>query len=829
MSRRVLAAAAPARGFRLREERVKKERTVHHKGPLPFLPGRDQVEVVIEKHAVREDVEIDPAVTETGFVTKGSLVARVRPGKQGKEGKSVFGRLVQAPRPAAEGMLFLAGLTRTGAEVKAEETGFLRKGAGWCDVVPFRDHAVDLAASPDRLTCLLSFTPGDAASPEPDPEEILTRARKLGFDDTALIPAEELGAILKDSITRKAPLMARSITPVVNGLALLTVSEDKLKAVLTLRKGRGGGRPLTPAAATDAIRTSRVRGFNAETVRRDLRAFFDGPDTELAEYVVVEGKPPKQGSDPKVAWRALFLPTEEAEKVKAAARANKADLGALTSLEAFPVERVEAVARVKAEAQVLVIIPSTGGVPGLDVFGASIPPGTGKAPDVRLYEGLVLKRDTVVTTAAGILEKGSDGMAILLRVRSHKDAELHVTVATDRMKAALTFLPAEGDGARITEEEARARMRKAGVQKGIIDQDLAKALESIKRGDPLVDVVIAEGRPPRKDTTSRINFHVRLATGRAVSLRADGRADFRAQDRITRVRKGERVATVRPRDPLAEDGWDVTGLVIPLPPDLQESLEAGKGMRADLQSDGSIRYTAESGGELIRDGNLLSVVEAHTVTGDVDMSTGNVDFPGVVRIGGTVRSGFSVVAGSVLEIAASVEGALLSSAGSVTIGQGIKGEGRAVVRSKRDIESLFAEQAALLAIGNVHLHGPCVRCQVKCNGKLLLDSEKGNLVGGEVRASPGRGAAESRRRRRDPHGHELRPGFPREGPDRAHGPRRRGPHGEGGRARGREGAAGGGRGGHLRRAAARAGKGARGQAGRPEAPGAAQAPAHRAA
>jgi hypothetical protein len=30
-----------------------------------------------------------------------------------------------------------------------------------------------------------------------------------------------------------------------------------------------------------------------------------------------------------------------------------------------------------------------------------------------------------------------------------------------------------------------------------------------------------------------------------------------------------------------------------------------------------------------------------------------------------------------------------------------------------------------------------MRCQVKCNGRLLLDSEKGSLVGGEVRASRG--------------------------------------------------------------------------------------------
>jgi uncharacterized protein (DUF342 family) len=84
-----------------------------------------------------------------------------------------------------------------------------------------------------------------------------------------------------------------------------------------------------------------------------------------------------------------------------------------------------------------------------------------------------------------------------------------------------------------------------------------------------------------------------------------------------------------------------------------------------------------------------------------------------------------------------VEASLLSADGSITVGQGIKGEGKAVLRSKRDIEAVFAEQAVLLAIGDVHLRGPCVRCQVKCNGKLRLDTEKGTLVAGEVRASGG--------------------------------------------------------------------------------------------
>ncbi|HTO23085.1 MAG TPA: FapA family protein, partial [Spirochaetia bacterium] len=465
--------------------------------------------------------------------------------------------------------------------------------------------------------------------------------------------------------------------------------------------------------------------------------FFAGPETELTDYLLAQGRPPKPGGEPKLEWRALFLPAGEADRIRAEAIANKEHLKTLDSLSAFPLERVEAVARVKPDTEVLKISPSTGAEAGVDVFGVAIPPPAGTAPDVRLYGGLALRRDLVLTTESGILEKGSDGMAILLRVRSHKDAELRVGLSKDRMKATLSFSPAEGDGERITVSEVRARIAQAGVTSGINEQRLLSVLDGIARSEPLTEVLIAEGKKPTVDVQKRIIFHVHIATGQAVSLRADGRADFRAQDRITRVKRGVLLATVKVRDPSVEDGWDVTGAPIAPPPEALETLKAGRGVREDVQTDGSVRFTSENDGELIRDGSVLSVMDAHTVHGDVDMSTGNVNFPGIVHVTGSIRSGFTVVAEGVLEVGEGVEGALLSSGGTITVGEGIKGEGKAILRARKDIESAFAEQAVLLAIGDVHLRGACVRCQIKCNGRLLLDSEKGSLVGGEVRASRG--------------------------------------------------------------------------------------------
>ncbi|HUJ76980.1 MAG TPA: flagellar assembly protein A, partial [bacterium] len=266
-ARAVVARARPAQGYRLREERIKQERKVLKRPRLPFLPAREEIEIEVQKKTVREAVPIDPAVVETGWVSAGSVVAKFRPGTAGKAGKSVFGRVVPAPRLDLAGFLILDGLTRTGVEVKADVSGFLRRGSTWCDVVPFRDHVVQVTASRDGLTCLLSFVPGDAAAPAPDPKEILSRASDLGFPDSALIPPHEIETLIQDAVLRRAELRAASLTPRVNGAAVVAISGDRLKATLSLRKGRGGGTPLTTAAVSEAIRASKVRGFNPAAVR----------------------------------------------------------------------------------------------------------------------------------------------------------------------------------------------------------------------------------------------------------------------------------------------------------------------------------------------------------------------------------------------------------------------------------------------------------------------------------------------------------------------------------------------------------------------------------
>jgi hypothetical protein len=102
-----------------------------------------------------------------------------------------------------------------------------------------------------------------------------------------------------------------------------------------------------------------------------------------------------------------------------------------------------------------------------------------------------------------------------------------------------------------------------------------------------------------------------------------------------------------------------------------------------------------------------------------------------------VESGFTVLAGDTITVGESVDGALLSADGEITINQGVKGRGKAVVRTKQSIKAGFAEQSTLLAVHDVQLKNHCFRSFVKTNGRIRLVGEKGHFIGGSARTRMG--------------------------------------------------------------------------------------------
>ncbi len=731
---RIVKNAPGPEAFLVREERVKKERKVSRKSSIPFIPAKEETETYWETKVTREKAVIDPTVMESGYVSKGAVVARMRPAVSGKDGRSIYGRPIAAPRGTKAEFYFGENLSRVKVEIRAEVSGFLRRGADWCDIVAYQ--ASDFSVFMEGAVCLFSFTPGEGRTEPPSARSVLEEAEKLGFDRASLLPEAEIQAALREAFSSKVA-MKKPLSLSEDGAAIVTVSPDKMRAALTLRKGMGAGRRLTLAQIAEVIRKSGVKGFDSELIKKDILAFYNGPKRELADYTLSLGQAPEKGADGKLDWLTGFLKKDEVDAILSASTENASRIEGISSLDAFPFPSVESVGRVQAGTEILRIAPAGSGKPGFDVFKNGIAAIKGAEPPVTLLENLKKKRDTVEAAIEGIVEKGTKEGVTLLRVRPHKDAILAVTVSEDRMKGFLSHMPAHGTGRVMNADEVKERIEKAGIVQGVKSEALLETLDSISKNIAVAKILIAEGKPPKGSGERKQVFHVRMASGRRVSLRENGKADFKNLDILTQVSKDELIASLAASGEPGEEGWDVTGRAIPAGSREDTVLQAGKNVRAVEEADGGVKFYAEKDGELSYERGVLEVREVHTVIGDVDLTTGNVKFMGKVHVRGSVISGFTVVAGDDAVIDQVVQAAFISSSGSIIVGQGIKGEGRGTLHARKEIRASFAEQAYLLSMGDTRVKSGCLRCHIKCNGKLSMESERGSLMGGKAKAKLG--------------------------------------------------------------------------------------------
>jgi uncharacterized protein (DUF342 family) len=167
------------------------------------------------------------------------------------------------------------------------------------------------------------------------------------------------------------------------------------------------------------------------------------------------------------------------------------------------------------------------------------------------------------------------------------------------------------------------------------------------------------------------------------------------------------------------------------PPTWDETIREEKKENGDR-----ILYAARNG-ELSFEKNTLSVSLSQKIKGDVGPATGNIRFPGSIVIGGTVLSGYTVISGGDILIGGSVEAALVSADGLIKIVEGIKGAKRGTVRARKTLEASFAEQAIVLAVDDIVFKSSALLCNVKTNGKLVLQGERGALIGGLCRVRKG--------------------------------------------------------------------------------------------
>ena len=617
---------------------------------VPGLPG--DIEAALD--AILSDappIEGD-GYSNHGWAEAGSTVGTITPAVAPRAGLDLNRNPIAPQEPSGTDFLIGENLELQGRDLIATVSGILRFDDGGADLFPCARHSWRLDGSPDDGGCFLDFSPGHEALTLPSIPDIVTAAGRLGFLPEKLMPEDRIRALLASAVTEGRELTNQPISADTDARIDIVIDDMKIRAELVLCRETGNGMALELPSIAAAIRNSGIRGLDGDAVKAAIMEFWKSGEG-MARIVIKEGQEPERGPDRELDFQVPFLEEEDAAPIRERLEFEPEKVKGLASLRAFPPSAVSKMARVENEQLIARLGTARSGKAGRDIYGAECPGFPGNDPDIRVHEGLEWDGDSLLARTDGLLDIGNTGDGRThFRIRPHKDAEIRVTVSSDGIKAFISTRPPIGTGAPVDADRIRDEAEAAGVKKGFLDEAVNEIVERSLAGEFVTHALIAEGRLPMADNT-RLSLTVSGDPAKAP-------IPVKAGDRIGTVMGGE------------EGGWNVFGE--PLMDD-GDSLKEGECILR-REEDGVTVLIAEKGGHLVMSEGRLLVKDLLDYVGDISLASGNVRFPGRIKIDGSILSRVIVDGGEGVDVSQVVQAALVNSGGDVSIGKGIKGMGR---------------------------------------------------------------------------------------------------------------------------------------------------------
>lgn len=302
---------------------------------------------------------------------------------------------------------------------------------------------------------------------------------------------------------------------------------------------------------------------------------------------------------------------------------------------------------------------------------------------------------------------------------------VEVSVNPNYTTAFVSFSRPENGGVDITVEKVMAALDEKNVSYGILKEDIELAVEQ-KRYDE--NICVAKWDMPQNGVDGTIKYFYNIESHAAPVENENGIVDYKNLGLVRNITAGTPIAAITlPTD--GEPGKDVMGRVVLQKKGVPVKVNVGQG--TSLINDGK-EIIAAVDGNLVYKNGAFHVEETLVINGDVDVSSGNIDFIGAVTIKGSVFEGFRVTSKRDININGSVNGAELSADGNIFVKIGsINSE----IECKGDIKLGFCENSKVHAEGNVE-SASFVGGEIFADKKIIA-SGKGVIMGGKYTALDG--------------------------------------------------------------------------------------------
>lgn len=302
------------------------------------------------------------------------------------------------------------------------------------------------------------------------------------------------------------------------------------------------------------------------------------------------------------------------------------------------------------------------------------------------------------------------------------NAAVYVTLSKDLLEAFIQFEPPRNGGEPITIDKVLLEIAKKKVVFGIDNQLLKNLVEQ-----PIYNTkfVFAKGTPQKNGVNGTITWHVKHNSSLQPKENPDGSVNFRDLGIVENITKGQVLCTIT--HPIAgEEGMTVTGDRIV--PTIGKPVHSPLGKNVVFNED-KTKVIADIDGQLNIVAYKVSIEQTLVIAGDIDNSTGNINFVGNVVIKGGVNSGFIVEARGSIDIAGFVEAATIKAGGDVILRSGMNGASKGYIECGGNLTCTFLQNCDIFVHGNLNTQY-MAHSQIKVGGNIDLAGKIASIVGG---------------------------------------------------------------------------------------------------
>ncbi|HOT76324.1 MAG TPA: FapA family protein [Candidatus Wallbacteria bacterium] len=310
-----------------------------------------------------------------------------------------------------------------------------------------------------------------------------------------------------------------------------------------------------------------------------------------------------------------------------------------------------------------------------------------------------------------------------------RDCNIRIIIDKSKMTASAICDPPFNGGEEISVAKLQMALSANNVKVPPDYEAINKMVNSKMYNEP---VVVASGKPPIAGEDGYIKWYFETESKKIeIEIDDQGNVDYHKILKINTVNANEMIG--EKIDPVSGvDGFNVFNE--PIKAKAPKTAKMVKGKNVEITADGYFFQSLISG-QLIIKNEVPSVMPLFEVKGDVDYSTGNIEFNGSVIVHGTVLDGFSVKSEGNIEIKKTVNAAILEAKGNVILAGGFIGKESGSIKAGGKIGAKFIQGGVIYSDDEVIVENNIMHSNVTSGRQVVVKGKKAAIVGGRIFAS----------------------------------------------------------------------------------------------